>query len=628
MSWIVGAVLPPLAPALMPMLLTLPAQAAGGPAAQAARMAEWGWVDYRVRPGDTLIGLRGRVMVSDADWRIVQRLNRIADPRRMMPNSLLRIPVSLLIGQSEAVLVLSVRGQVQVEPAAAGIGAGAGAARPLAADQRLGVGDRISTGPRSSVLLQFADGSELLLRADSRMVVERSLRFGDGFDDAGPAANPVPASAATVPAPSASTSASTASASAALRDIRIKLESGNAETRVPPRPANRAASAGAASSAGSAASAGSATAASQARRFELRTPMVNLGVRGTEFRAAAGSGDAGAASRLEVTKGEVLAAARPVGAGLGVLATAAGVSAPQPLLPPPQLDALPARIERLPLQFDWPAVPGTANYRVDLFDAADARTPRAEGRFNTPEATWTEDLADGVYRVRVRAVAASGLEGRDAERSFELDARPEPPLVHAPQADAEVIEAAPHFSWARNPDAQRYRFQLAADAQFSAPLVDRDDLTAHETQAELPMGTHFWRVGSIARASDGRDDLGPWGDARRVTRLPPPPVPTPSTADDGALVLSWPAASKAAAGYGLQISAATDQAFAQPLVDVQVDQPRYLLRDAAPGVYYVRVRTFTADGLTGPWGRAQQVEVTAPPARPWWLLLLPLVLLL
>ena len=45
-------------------------------------------------------------------------------------------------------------------------------------------------------------------------------------------------------------------------------------------------------------------------------------------------------------------------------------------------------------------------------------------------------LPDGEYRVRVRGVDATGLEGRDAEWPLTLDARPEPPVLVSPAPGA------------------------------------------------------------------------------------------------------------------------------------------------------------------------------------------------
>lgn len=51
---------------------------------------------YTLRPGDTLIGVSARYLARPADWPRVQRHNRIANPYRLVPGSVLRIPLAWL----------------------------------------------------------------------------------------------------------------------------------------------------------------------------------------------------------------------------------------------------------------------------------------------------------------------------------------------------------------------------------------------------------------------------------------------------------------------------------------------------------------------------------------------------
>ena len=51
---------------------------------------------YTVTQGDTLIALVQRLMKPSTDWRELQRLNRLPNPKRMVPGTVVRIPVALL----------------------------------------------------------------------------------------------------------------------------------------------------------------------------------------------------------------------------------------------------------------------------------------------------------------------------------------------------------------------------------------------------------------------------------------------------------------------------------------------------------------------------------------------------
>jgi hypothetical protein len=534
---------------------------AGAPLGAAVPPAES--LAYRIEPGDTFIGVTARLLRPGTGWRELQRANPRMDPLRLPPGGTLHIPSHLLQETAELAEVLHAHGSVTLARPGA-------TAAPLAGGERLRRGDQVRTGEQSSATLRFADGARVLLRPQSSLVIDKTVRLGPG----GPVHS------------------------------MLGLDTGAADAQVPPQ----------------------ATPPRQPR-FHIRTPVANLGVRGTEFRTSTD----GRQTRLEVLEGAVAlrntgaskaTTGRPVAAGFGATAAPGATTAPEALLPPPDLAATPTRIERLPLTFGWAALPGASGYRAQVFDAAgSAERLRLDGLFTAAGARWADDLADGAYELRVRAVAASGLEGRDARLGFTLKARPEPPLLSAPAADARVGADRIDFAWARHPQAARYRLQVADDAGFSAPRIDRDDLTTTTATVELPVGTHHWRLASIR--ADG--DTGPWGDAQQVTRveLPPAPAPEPPQAEADGVRLRW-GAGKPGTRYQVQVS--RDAAFAGLLHDAEVDTPAWLLPSPEPGLYRVRVRAIDAEGFRGPFGAPQEVEV---PRSPWWLLLgLPLVLLL
>ncbi len=248
-------------------------------------------------------------------------------------------------------------------------------------------------------------------------------------------------------------------------------------------------------------------------------------------------------------------------------------------------------------------------------------------------------MPDGSYRLLARAADELGIEGLDAQADFELAARPEPPLLLRPRADQSLDQDPLVLAWSRNLDAARYRLQVAASDDFAQPVVARDDLTAAQAElslASLPPGRYHWRVASVR--ADGHS--GPWSDARALERLLPPPEPPanqpPRLDDAGGVALSWSAAAVAGSRYQLQVAA--DAAFTAPSIDRVIDEPRLVLPGLAPGRHFVRVRTLAPDQRHGDYGTTQIVEVPEPASQPppapapapaarWWLLLLPLLLL-
>ncbi len=522
--------------------------------AQEARPAAVVSVEYRVQPGDTLFAL----LRDGADWQPVARVNNIADPKRLQPGSLIRIPAHLLREQPAIAEVVHAYGSVTV------IRASTETEIPLASGDNLAAGDMVRTGAQSSTTLRFVDGARVLVRPDSELKIERLAQ-------------------------------SRAGASTTLR-----LQRGSADSVVPP-----------------------AQGASAPSRYEMRTPHTNLGVRGTEFRTTADS----AASRVEVLEGRVGARAGTasraeslVGAGFGAVGAAAGMTPPRALPAAPQLTGLPERVERMPLRLSWQSAAET-RVRAQVLTTDEPPRLVLDGVFDAAPARWSENIPDGRYELRVRAIDSQGMEGRDARATFVLKARPEPPFIAAPMAGGRTIDDNVRLAWTRNATAARVRLQVADTPDFAQPRIDRNDLNTAEARVALPLGTHHWRIASILASGD----QGPFSDAQSFTRIEPPAAPPaaePQKNDDG-LLLRWRAS--APQGTRWQVQLARDAGFTQMITDTTVGEPQWLLRDPPSGTYYLRVKTIDTDGFAGPFGQAQQIEV---PPSPWWWLLVPAVLIL
>ena len=442
--------------------------------------------------------------------------------------------------------------------------AAAGATKPLAVGDAIRSGDVVRTSGDATLTMRFDDGSRLLLPPNSRLDVLEMFEL----------------KATRAPV------------------VRLRLNEGEAQIQVTPRPAGT--------------------------HFELRTPAVNLGVRGTDFRGRVD--DAGAQSRLEVLDGKVAAqagsAVRGVDGGFGLLAQA-GRPLPEPARLPaaPDLSATPPLLEAVPLRFAWPAVSGAAGYRARIFDAQHPQAPLLDGRFDGPGARFA-DLPDGRYALFVRALDANALQGADASSAFVLKARPEPPLGMTPADGAVSRGESATLQWARPVVAERYRLQIARDAGFTDLVVDDARLVDNRFVVPLAPGAYHWRVATIAAG----DDQGPFSPAHHFEQraLPPAPEPQPPQVGSDGLTFRWKAPD---AGQSVQFQLARDVNFEQIVSDQITQGAEGTLADPAAGTYYLRLRTIDADGFEGPFGAAQQVEV--PPSK-WWLLapLLLLVLIL
>lgn len=515
-------------------------------------VADGDWM-YRVQPGDTLIALTAAYLKPGMGWQPLQRLNQVADPYRLPPGRMLRMPIAWLRAEAAVAEVLHVHGQAQRL-------AHGGEGTTLTVGEQLRTGDSVRTGAQSSVSLRFVDGARVLVAPDSQIKLERLLRMG----------------------------------ASGMADTRLRLERGSADSMVPP-------------------------AARPPGGYRIDTPSINLGVRGTEFRVR----HAEAVSHAEVLTGLVdagaaVGAAQRVAAGFGTRAAqGAAVAPPRALLPAPDLAALPARLERIPLQASWQAMPGVARYRAQVYADGPSEVLVLDGLFAEPVARWP-DLPDGRYRMRVRGVDADGIEGRDAHAAFVMKARPEPPFTREPQPGRRVYGDKVQFEWTRPTGAGSYRLQVSTHPDFASLSADVGALADTRHALELPPGRYLWRLASVA----GADDQGPFGDPRAFEIQLPPATPAaePPRLSDKGLVFRWQ--SGPTGRYEVQV--ARDPAFNHVVASQTTDDVEFAVPDPQSGSYYMRVRALADDGFAGAWGATQQIEV---PSRLWWLLV-PLILIL
>lgn len=432
---------------------------------------------------------------------------------------------------------------------------------PLRPGGSLGENQEIRTGDDAFVTVRTADGSvlRLLPRSAFRLITSR------------------------------------VTALAAARDVRLELKQGRLESDIAKQERNGG-------------------------RFIIQAPRAIIGIRGTRLRVAAG--DQGRTG-IELTEG--LIGVQPGGspralvlrAGQGTLLAADGDRLEtRPLLPAPDLAAMPTDHTRVKVVLPFAAQPGAVRYRTQIASDAAFGAIVAETVSERPEAKFAT-LADGDYWILVRGIDGRGLEGYDGQRAFRLKARPEPPFTTAPPNGGKAMGSAVRFAWTASDGVASYRFQLARDASFAERLIDADDVRGVSFQPDLPLepGEYYWRV--AATRADG--DRGPLGDTQRFTLKPATQAEPPQLAGNQ-IAFSW----SGEAGQTFDFELAEDDGFAQVRVARRLEQPSLTLEQPAPGTYFMRVRATDPDGFVGPFSATQRFEVPLP----WWpllLLLLPLL---
>lgn len=134
-----------------------------------ARAADW---TYRVRPTDNIWDLSRRYLRPDVSWQQLQLYNKLADPYHLPPGMRLQIPVTWLRVQPAKATVVAVIGSASARQGAQARSEG------VKAGMSYGMGTQLSTDAGASLILQFADGSRVLMRGGSALELDRLSAYG------------------------------------------------------------------------------------------------------------------------------------------------------------------------------------------------------------------------------------------------------------------------------------------------------------------------------------------------------------------------------------------------------------------------------------------------------------------
>ncbi|PPD05070.1 MAG: hypothetical protein CTY29_02835 [Methylobacter sp.] len=508
------------------------------------------WI-YVVKQGDNLWDLAREYLIDIAHWHQLQQLNNIADPYHIPPGTKLRVPIRWISQSPILARIGSLHGQATL------IEGGGQEESSLTQGTFVFKGDAILTKADSTLLLEFVDGSTLLLQPNSRLELSHLNIYGK----------------------------------TGMVDTRLRLNQGRVETKVEKKQG-------------------------PASRFEISTPASITSVRGTDYRV--GSEATEQQSFTEVLEGGVNLKSggntKLISGGYGAVAKAnQPPSAPISLLEAIDTQALPSEYGRNPVQFTLPNDANTKGYRVQIAKDRAFTEVIFDRQYNSYLIRGPE-LEDADYFAHIRAIDENGLEGKNADYFFTVNARPEAPIMQEPKPEAGLTEETPAFIWARQQDINQYHFQLAKDKAFKDLVVDLPALSEAGVNSgyQLQLGQYFWRVASIS-STEGH---GPFSDPQTFKRVVPPPQAEEPEISDTTLVLNWPA-DLPGSQYHFQM--AKDQAFTEIVYDKQVDAAKVELDRPEGGEYYIRVSTLYADGFKGPFGKPQIIDVPDS-GWYWWLL--------
>jgi len=274
---------------------------------------------------------------------------------------------------------------------------------------------------------------------------------------------------------------------------------------------------------------------------------------------------------------------------------------------------LPARgtLTRLTPLLTWKPLAGRASYFVlvskdanfsNLVDYAFTQIPAYSPRSFSRPTTYSDETTLFYWAV----LPATGLNGSGAvgdplsAAASNFQKQSIPPAAISP-ADGALLTEQPVFRWTQVEGARRYRFQVAQEPTFAAPL---EDVTTAAT-SYTPFTTHpadttlYWRV----RADDENLIGLNWSPVRTFQRRLPTPTPSSGNITSGDFTPAWAWSSVAgASGYTFSMDGPAGEHREWPNLRMPAAAFVYLF---GPGIWRWRVRAefpkLPAGFVTGPW---------------------------
>ncbi len=405
------------------------------------------WV-YTTRPGDTLWDLSKQFLQDETQWKRIQDYNKIGNPKFLPPGKKIRIPHEWMKQKLKSAELRAFRGEVTITNRSNEI-------VKLENGLPLDFGYSITTGDRSSAIVQFADKSTLFIRANT-VVKFDTVNYRE---------------------------------KSAIVDTKIRLENGRVESRVIPFEKTNS-------------------------RFEIITPTAVAAVRGTIFRVELAEGK----MFSEVVEGNVNTknslGEQLVTAGFGnVVKKDQPPEKPEALLSAPDLGTLPDIFLQDKVKLRWPFIEGAEQYRVIITSTKNSVGVVLDQTVSSHNISW-ERTDSGSFILQVQGIAKSGLQGLPGSHPFnaglEKSNELSKPSLNAPFNGAQIESNIPTLHWLNVKNAERYRLQFSMTSDFSDVLYDEIiDSQFFLLPTPVDAGKYYWRVAGISAAVE----IGPYSDS-------------------------------------------------------------------------------------------------------------------
>lgn len=443
---------------------------------------------YTVKLNESYERIYQKYLANYSDIAKLAAYNKHPIDKKLQPNQVLNIPLSMLKKVHKPVEVILVTGNVSLLPYVktpvvnktkpAGKKTSSPQVVPqkqvLVIGQKMTTGDTITTGANSIAKIQFADGSLADIQPNATLKINASYQYaGQGG-----------------------------------YVTQLKLTQGRTEIKANPQQLPN-------------------------HQFQIETPSAVAAVRGTEFRVGA-EGELALQETLGGTVAFSASGAQVLLAqGFGSAAEKDKAPLPPIVLPAtPDVSGFAKEVDTIPVEFTLvPQADAVAWVSLLALDAdftkiVDEKTTTLNSA--SAEATLLSyaDIPDGQYYLKLRAKEKNGLQGMDATHAFTLKARPLPPMLIAPGPEAAVGNVPFELSWKGVAGANSYIVQIALEASFTNVVFERItsfnqlqvqpaalNVTANKQAIIDSKAPLYWRVSSLAQGKPVR-----FSKIRRFTR--------------------------------------------------------------------------------------------------------------
>ena len=498
---------------------------------------------YTVQPGDHSWNLAERYLKNPSLAQALLRLNHIADDRRILPGTQLRIPNGWLKLESSQVTLLAVTGDTTLHQ-------GDTPARAAVAGVLLQAPSGIRTGADGSATLQFADGTRVMVLRDSELQLQSSqksvlggvstmalsLLRGHVENQVTPKGNSGGRFEIRTPAAIAAVRGTQYRVSVDGKTMRTEVVTGAVNVANPAEQVTARAAQGTVAQSGR----GPLTPIAllpvpsleglpeTIERLPIAWPITALAGASRYRTQLAATPEFSAVLSDEVT-GTARIRVRDIDDGTYALRVRGidaqgleGLSAERTLVihtqpePPLLIDPAPEAATTAPRpSLRWTEADASLQYRVQLSTGGTAASQLVDEQVvSSASAQPPQELPPGMYQWRVAAIHPTKGQGPWGDAQPFRRVLPGPG-VELPQPQHGSLD----LRWPTQPQTAHYHLQVARDVSFTSPLVDGETDTAQFSLKDLQPGPHHVRV--RATGTDGY--TGPWGSTQTFVVPEPPP---------------------------------------------------------------------------------------------------------